>query len=288
MGLKSTRRILSIVFSVILAFSLFVSASCIVSNLTVSNRDFYEKQFSNDSIVNECNRQLDEKLKTLAIKSNIPFEVFESVKKQYDTSQSLEQATSYLFDENDSTLNNEVRLKYFYSICTEYLDANGYDYSTDAVYNACVEAAQIYSDTVGIHNLEYLNNDISARRISNTQKISIFLLVSAICIVLTLYMYKKKTDGMIYVSSGIIGGGIAGVISFLLQLVFKVGASYDFEPLVYSQTFAKMYKLYLVYGISASAVLTLIGIAVIVVTVKIINRDEFRKNTRFFKVVDKL
>ena len=49
-----------------------------------------------------------------------------------------------------------------------------------------------------------------------------------------------------------------------------------------------MYKLYLVYGISASAVLILIGIAVIVVTVKIINRDEFRKNTRFFKVVDKL
>lgn len=288
MGLKSTRRILSIVFSVILAFSLFVSASCIVSNLTVSNRSFYEKQFSNDSIVNECNRQLDEKLKTLAVKSNIPFEVFESVKKQYDTSQSLEQATSYLFDENDSTLNNEVRLKYFYSICTEYLDSNGYEYSTDAVYNACAEAAQIYSDTVGIHNLEYLNNDISARRTSNTKKISIFLLVSAICIVLTLYMYRKKTEGMIYVSSGIIGGGIAGVISFLLQLVFRVGASYDFEPLVYSQTFAKMYKLYLVYGVSASALLTLIGIAVLVVTVKIINRDEFRKNTRFFKVVDKL
>ena len=208
--------------------------------------------------------------------------------KQYDTSQSLEQAASYLFDENDSTLNNEVRLKYFYDICTEYLDANGYEYSTDAVYNACVEAAQIYSDTVGIHNLEYLNNDISARRTSNTKKISIFLLASAICIVLTLYMYKKKTEGMIYVSSGIIGGGIAGVISFLLQLVFKVGTSYDFEPLVYSQTFAKMCKLYLVYGISASAVLTLIGIAVLVVTVKIINRDEFRKNTRFFKVVDKL
>ena len=101
-------------------------------------------------------------------------------------------------------------------------------------------------------------------------------------------MYRKKTDGMIYVSSGIIGGGIAGVISFLLQLVFKVGTSYDFEPLVYSQTFAKMCKLYLVYGISASAVLILIGIAVLVVNVKIINRDEFRKNTRFFKVVDKL
>ena len=288
MGLKSTRRILSIVFSVILAFSLFVSASCIMSNLTVSNRDFYEKQFANESITSECNRQLDNKLKTLAKKSNIPFEVFESVKKQYNTSQSLEQAASYLFDENDSTLNNEVRLKYFYDICTEYLDANGYEYSTDAVYNACVEAAQIYSDTVGIHNLEYLNNDISARRISNTKKISIFLLASAICIVLTLYMYKKKTEGMIYVSSGIIGGGIAGVISFLLQLVFKVGVSYDFEPFVYSNAFGTMYKTYLVDGALACAVLALIGIAVLVVTVKIIDRDEFRKNTRFFKVVDKL
>lgn len=288
MGLKSTRRILSIVFSVILAFSLFVSASCIMSNLTVSNRDFYEKQFANESITSECNRQLDNKLKTLAKKSNIPFEVFESVKKQYNTSQSLEQAASYLFDENDSTLNNEVRLKYFYDICTEYLDANGYEYSTDAVYNACVEAAQIYSDTVGIHNLEYLNNDISARRTSNTKKISIFLLASAICIVLTLYMYKKKTEGMIYVSSGIIGGGIAGVISFLLQLVFKVGTSYDFEPFVYSNAFGTMYKTYLVDGALACAVLTLIGIAVLVVTVKIIDRDEFRKNTRFFKVVDKL
>lgn len=288
MGLKSTRRILSIVFSVILAFSLFVSVSCIMSNLTVSNRDFYEKQFANESITSECNRQLDNKLKTLAKKSNIPFEVFESVKKQYNTSQSLEQAASYLFDENDSTLNNEVRLKYFYDICTEYLDANGYEYSTDAVYNACVEAAQIYSDTVGIHNLEYLNNDISARRTSNTKKISIFLLASAICIVLTLYMYKKKTEGMIYVSSGIIGGGIAGVISFLLQLVFKVGTSYDFEPFVYSNAFGTMYKTYLVDGALACAVLTLIGIAVLVVTVKIINRDEFRKNTRFFKVVDKL
>lgn len=288
MGLKSTRRILSVVFSVILALSLCVCASCIASNFTISNREFYVKQLSNQRIADECNKQLDEKFKTLAEKSNIPFEVFESVKKQYDTSQSLAQAVSYLFDENDSTLNNEVRLKYFYSICTEYLDANDYEYSPNAVYNACVEAAQIYSDTVGIHNLEYLNDDISSSRAGNTKKISIFLLVSVLSIVLTLYMYKKKTDGMIYVSSGIIGGGIAGIISFLLQIAFKVGTSFDFEPILYSNAFGKIYKAYLVDGALVSGVIVLIGIATLVVTLKIISRDEFRKNTRFFKVVDRL
>lgn len=288
MGLKSTRRILSIIFAAILAFSLAVTTSCIVECLTISNRSFYEKHFSDVELVKECEQQLTKKYNALSKKSNIPIDVFANVLKQYDTKQSLEQATSYLFDENDSTLNNDVRVKYFYSICTEYLDANEYSYSSENVYNACVEASRIYSDTVGIHNLEYLKNDVASRNRINTKKMSAMLLAASLCIIFTLYMYRKRLDAMMYISGGIVGGGISVILASFLKLIFNVGTVYNIEPEIYSVVFSSIYKSHLCFEALGGVCLLIAGIAAVIITQRFISREEFRKNTRFYKVVDKL
>lgn len=288
MGLKSTRKILSIVFAVIISFSLAACVSCVVETFTVSSRGFYEKHFSTQALADECDKQLTKKYTVLSKKSNIPLEVFESVKKQYSTALSLKQAASYLFDENDSTLNSDARLKYFYSICTEYLDANELNYSKEDVYNTCVEASQIYSDTVGIHNLDYIKNDVDARNRDNTRKVSAFILSVALCVVFTLFMYKKRLQGMIYICSGIMGGGISVVVSSLLKLIFKVGTAYDVQPECYSAVFSHMAKSYLLYEAIGGLALLLVGIVILFVVQRLISRDEFRKNTRFYKVVEKL
>lgn len=288
MGLKSTRKILSVVFAVIISFSLAACVSCVVETFTVSSSGFYEKHFSSQALADECDKQLTKKYTALSKKSNIPLEVFESVKKQYSTALSLKQAASYLFDENDATLNNDARVKYFYSICTEYLDANELSYSKDEVYNVCVEASQIYSDTVGIHNLEYLKNDVDARNRNNTKKMSVFVLSVALSVIFTLFMYKKRLQGMIYVCAGVMGGGIGVVVSSLLRLIFKVGTVYDIQPECYSVVFNHMSKSYLLFEALGGVALILVGIVIIFVVQRFISRDEFRKNTRFFKVVEKL
>ena len=283
----SSRKILSYLLSVITAVSLVVAVISGINNLTIGNKNFYINSFSTQALADECDKQLTEKYKTLSTKSNLPLDVFDSVKVKFDTKESLSQAAEFLFDENDATLKNGSRYNYFKSTIGEYIEANDIKMSDKTVDLVATEAQQIYSDTVGIHNLEFLKNDVQRQSIRSIHYFSICLVVLVLADFLLAYIYDKKVQFLLYFSSGIITGGVATVLSSLVMRLAHIG-TVTFSPAVWNTAFDNIANNVLLYRIIAGLVVLLIGTALFVFAQHRINREQMRKNTRYSKIISKL
>lgn len=283
----SSRKILSYLLSVITAVVLVVAVISGVNHLTIGNKNFYIKSFSTQTLADECDKQLTEKYKTLSTKSNLPLDIFDSVKVKFDTKGSLNQAAEFLFDENDATLKNGSRYNYFKSTIGEYIEANNIKMPDKAVELVATEAQQIYSDTVGIHNLEFLQNDIQKQSTRSIHYFSICLVVLVLAAFLLAYIYDKKVQFLLYFSSGIMAGGVATVLSSLVMRLAHIG-TVTVSPAVWNSAFGNMANNILLFRIIAGIVVLLIGTALLIFAQRRINREQMRKNTRYSKIFSKL
>lgn len=288
MGLKSTRIILSILLAIVIAVSTAVGAIIAVSQLTVGNRDFYIENIVSNQLVDECNQQLSKKYTALAEKSNIPLDIFESVKMQYSTKASLSQAMSYVFDENDSTLNTDVRTAYFEDIINQYLEANKISLKDSSVKAVAEEATKIYSDVVGIHNMDYLQNQVKIYQNENTKLLSLFVLLTAISVFALFMLYKKREKALAYVADGVLAGGIAVILSSILRLAFGVGTRFSVLPYFYDEVFAGLAKKVLAFSLLGGVILLIIGAVLFGLHIYYARRRKNREDTRFAKVITKL
>ncbi len=291
MGLKSSRKLLSVLLTVVITFS--VCAICVNAvNITmVGNRNFYIKGLSSEEVVADCERQLKSKYDALSVKTNIPSEVFYSVVNRYNTKESICQAVGYLFDENDSKLKNDVREQYFIDVCKEYLDANNIDYDTNAIELACKEALDIYSDTIGIHNLDYFKDSVAYEKSVASKKLSFYLVYVAISIACLCLLYnKKKQERLLHISYALFSSAIACFVAPLLSVIFKSKDIYlnMFEPSVYAKTVTSMSGACDYYLMFAALVVFVMAVASFIVYMEWSHREQFRKDTRFEKIVHKL
>lgn len=283
----SSRKVLSYLLSVITAISLVVAVISGVNHLTIGNKNFYINSFSTQALADECDKQLTEKYKTLSTKSNLPLDVFESVKVKFDTKESLSQAAEFLFDENDATLKNGSRYNYFKLMIGEYIEANDIKMPDKTVDLVATEAQQIYSDTVGIHNLEFLKNDVQRQNTRAVHCFSACVVVFALAAFILAYIYDKKVRFVLYFSSGIITGGVATVLSSLVMRLAHIG-TVTVSPAVWNTVFDNMASNVLLFRIIAGIVVLLIGTALFVFAQHRINREQMRKNTRYSKIISKL
>lgn len=288
MGLKSTRIILSILLAIVIAVSTAVGALIAVSQLTVGNKDFYIENIVSNQLVDECNQQLSKKYTALAEKSNIPLDIFESVKMQYSTKASLSQAMSYVFDENDSTLNTEVRTAYFEDIINQYLEANKISLKDSSVKAVAEEATKIYSDVVGIHNMDYLQNQVKIYQNENTKLLSLFVLLTAISVFALFMLYKKREKALAYVADGVLAGGLAVILSSILRLAIGVGTRFSVLPYFYDGVFAGLAKKVLAFSLLGGVILLIIGAVLFGLHIYYARRRKNREDTRFAKVITKL
>lgn len=287
MMLAFSRKILSYLLSAIIAVVLVVAVISGINHLTIGNKNFYIKSFSTQALADECDKQLTEKYKTLSTKSNLPFDIFDSVKVKFDTKESFNQAAESLFDENDATLKNGSRYNYFKSTIGEYIEANDIKISDKTIDIVASEAQQIYSDTVGIHNLEFLQNDMQKQGTRSIHSFSICIVILAFAAFLFAYIYDKKVQFVLYFSSGIMAGGVATVLSSLVMRLTHVG-TVTVSPAVWSSAFGNMANNILLFRIIAGIVVWLIGTALFVFAQHRINREQMRKNTRYSKIFAKL
>lgn len=288
MALKSTRKILSIILAVFIAISSVSFCASIVLGESFATKKFVVKHIVTNELVADCEKQLDIKYEALEQKCGIPARVFETIKTSFSTRDSLKQAAEYLFDENDPTLYNDNRIDYFYEMCVEYLEGNEFDYDKDNVRNVAIEATQIYSDSVGIHNASEIKHYVEDTRIACQRIQSVSVLVLAISCLMILIMYKKKQEGALYVGAGIMGGGIATILGSLLSIITKLGSSIDISPVVYKNTFSHMTNSYFGIVILAGLVILLAGAGVFAAGAYKINLEQNRKSARFTKIVAKL
>lgn len=63
---------------------------------------------------------------------------------------------------------------------------------------------------------------------------------------------------------------------------------FDVEPEIYAKTFLSMSASYANYLMLAAFVILLLAVALFIIYVKLSQREQFRKNTRFEKIIHKL
>ena len=286
--LAKSRKILSYFLAVIIAVSVTASIVSAVDCLTVGNRAFYVKAFSTQKLADECDRQLTEKYKALSAKSNLPLDIFDSVKVKFNTRESLVQAGGYVFDENDEALKNGSRYSYFEKTINEYIDANNIKMSKQSIDLVASEAQQIYSDTVGIHNLKFLQKSVAERNSASLRRLSACLVVVALSAFLLVYIYEKNIKSASYFAIGFMAGSVAVVALSLIMLLAKVGIQVVATPDVWATVLSDMAIKVLVFRLVGGIASLALSTALFVFAQKQISREQMRKDTRYFKIFSKL
>lgn len=286
--LAKSRKILSYFLAVIIAVSVTASIVSAVDFLTVGNRAFYVKAFSTQKLADECDRQLTEKYKALSAKSNLPLDIFDSVKVKFNTRESLVQAGGYVFDENDEALQNGSRYSYFEKTINEYIDANNIKMSKQSIDLVASEAQQIYSDTVGIHNLKFLQKSVAERNSASLRRLSACLVVVALSAFLLVYIYEKNIKSASYFAIGFMAGSIAVVALSLIMLLAKVGTQVVATPDVWASVLSDMAIKVLVFRLVGGIASLALSTALFVFAQKQISREQMRKDTRYSKIFSKL
>ena len=261
MNSKKTKRLLSFVICVIIAVACVAGVYNGIAVATVGNKQFYEKGIATQTVADECNKQLNQKYKALAVKSNLPLDVFYSVTVKFNTQESLLQSAQALFDENDSLLRNGSRYGYFADTIKEYAKANSLSLTKEEIDLTSREAEQIYCDTVGIHGLEYLEDAVAQKREGATRNLSFCVLTAMIAVALLAILHKNDGHRLLsYASVGIMTGGLAGLISFVSMLVFGLYGKITIEPQAMSLAFEAMQRQVLLYSSIASLGILFVGI----------------------------
>ena len=113
---------------------------------------------------------------------------------------------------------------------------------------------------------------------------SFFIVFAAMGIGCVCLMYKKKEQRLLYSSHGILGAGVATVLTSLIALIFREHKTLG----AYYEVFYDMQKTQLLFLLFGGAVLLAVGGVIFAVSIKTAKTEERRKNTRFSKIVDKL
>lgn len=276
-NLSKTRNIISVILCAVIAVLTTLMLTAFTLQATFGNKNFVEKFLVTDNLVSQCEKELDENYTALEIKSSIPKRIFLSVEKDFSTKDSLKLAAENMFSNESSTLYSQERVDYFYKICTEYLDVKKISYNKSNVRNTARQAAEIYSNCVGMHNTDSVNAAIIEFSGSCSRVGFGAFFVALVAFGAVLYVYRKKEQGYLYSVSGWLSGSGGVLLGSILCLILKVGSKFDFSPAVYSQCFYSMTKYFFAILAAVSAVATALLIWSVFIIKKKVNKhsDDF-------------
>lgn len=276
-NLSKTRNIISVILCAVIAVLTTLMLTAFTLQATFGNKSFVEKFLITDNLVSQCEKELDENYTALEIKSGIPKRIFLSVEKDFSTKDSLKLAAENMFSNESSTLYSQERVDYFYKICTEYLDVKKISYNKSNVRNTARQAAEIYSNCVGMHNTDSVNAAIIEFSGSCSRAGFGAFFVALVAFGAVLYVYRKKEQGYLYSVSGWLAGSGGVLLGSILCLILKVGSKFDFSPAVYSQCFYSMTKYFFAILAAVSAVATALLIWAVFIIKKKVNKhsDDF-------------
>ena len=212
MGLSARRKILSVIFTVVIAVSTMMIIFSMVISSTFMSISYIEKHFLTADIENVCDAQLTAEYEALEAESGIPSRVFLMVKDDYKIHDSLVRALQNVFGEEDESLYNESVVEYFEKLCTEFLKGSDLAYEKTEVRNVAEKATQIYCDVLGFHNTSHI-----AEKVLNTRKVCraltlIFAVLLAAGAAMLAFLYTETVKAYSYVLVGIAAGGLGAML----------------------------------------------------------------------------
>ncbi|MCD7796379.1 MAG: hypothetical protein LUG95_01780 [Clostridiales bacterium] len=161
MSLKSTRKILSVIFIIIIisAVGICISVASLILRVTFCTEYYVQRFFASDEIIKQCKENFNARIEVLEAQSSIPARAFEAV-ESFDEIIS-DSAISRLFGGHNTTLYTKDTVEKFEQLCIKYLDGNSIEYDETLVHNTADKVAQIYADCFGLENTTELTNFIS-------------------------------------------------------------------------------------------------------------------------------
>ncbi len=224
MLLKSSRKVLCFIFTLIIVAGNFLFIGSLVARYTIASGEYINIFLGSDKVLGECDENFKKGIESVAEESLIPSRVFEAILS--DETLFNENAVQRLFSNGNASFYSEDIIEKFESLCIEYLNGNEISYNKAAIHNTALKAAAVFSDSYGIKNakaFEWIIDSVTA----NSPKYSstgILLVVLAVAFILLIQGKKKAksycayafaASGISLALTGIVGAfvGTAGLIN---------------------------------------------------------------------------
>ena len=102
MTLSKSRSIISVLLTVVLAFSMTVLSFVFLVRGTFGNSAFIDRVMVSDELVGECENQLNMKFDALAAKSSIPSRVFKNIETENPIEDAVRHSVLMIYSNENS------------------------------------------------------------------------------------------------------------------------------------------------------------------------------------------
>ena len=252
MEISSTRRLLAVIISALIAFSTALTVSSFVIGSTLGSQEFFSSNAVTGGIASQCEEQLSAKYRALEAQSGIPASVFETVKLEYPIDISLKTAFQNIFSSENPELYNDALVEHFETLCTDYLDGNKKNYNKEYIRNTAEEAARIFSETAGLHHMGTAADKIAALKSRCHLYTLIGLIADAVLILLLLMLFGKFKRCAVYVFGSVAGGMTGTTAASLLCKVVSPLRTLNITPEIYKEAMISVFGKSMLYLAAAS------------------------------------
>lgn len=270
MVIGNSRKLLSYIFTAILACSVAVLIFSTVLGRTLASSDYVKNKLITNEIVNQCKEQLDLKYEMLEAETNIPVRVFQAMSTEMAIREtlveSLDSSYSDSRDEEEETAANSA-----YRFCIEYLDGNEIKYKKADVKNAAEKAGRIYNETVRIKALDGVYRKIMALRSVASRTAFAAFICALLSVLVFLVLYSDKNRALFNIVCGCAGGGLGGVVAALLAIVFNAAKKMNITPQIVHQSQNKLYLNFVLLVMAVSLALCAASYAAVFLSNRSIN-----------------
>lgn len=262
MELASTRKLLSWLFAFIIALGSAAVITALTAGSTLASSECFQKNAVTPAVVSECEKQLDAKFSVLAEESGIPKSVFLTVTNEYPVDGSMKTAFQNVFSNDNPELYTNELVNHFEQLCTDYLDGNEIKYNKKHVKTAAQEAAKIFSQTVGLHNMGATGDKIQRLKDFSSKLIVTGLAAALLGAGFTLLLYSNKKKALVYIYSGISGGAAGTALGGIICRLHSPAGAVNVIPKAYnsivSTLFAKSFTTLALASLAVAALFWII------------------------------
>ncbi len=255
MKLKTARKILCILFSVLIAVGSCLFTGAVLVKSTLCSEKYMTNFFSSGSVEQGNKNNLENELKVLAAQSNIPVRVFEAAQRLDDSDTAS--AVKRLFENHDPSLYNKAKIELFENLCKEYLDGNHIKYDDAQIHRTAVRATEIFANSYGFQNTQTVTSFIKTVNENYSKYTSLGLMLIMVSVISVFLLFSQRKNALPVIISGFMSAGFAYVLIAVCSILFAVGKNPALYPQIYADALASsvrcLFIILLVIGIAVSA-----------------------------------
>lgn len=253
----TSRKLLCALLSAVITMGAVLFISSTLVNTTICSHSYMSKFVETSRINSYCHDIYNQRIELLAENSNIPIRVFEIAQEVDGYSES---AIDRFFNGSDTTIYTNERIDTYEAMIKEYLDGNNISYNETAVRNTAVKAAEIYSDSFGLKNIDSLRLFVNNAKASYGRLSSFGLMMIFVPVLLIFALFKTKKKAVDYYLTSAAATGITMIFVSAVCLIAGIGKHIRITPIVYQDALFTAINVMLAAALVLGVIITAVSI----------------------------